>query len=77
MIIYSKIWGTFYLILYSLGLYTIVPNEKAEIEQISLMTVTGQSIDVNINNNQLDLTNEAAGVYFLQVNGENIKLIKN
>ena len=59
------------------GLYTIVLDEKAEIEQISLMTVTGQSIDVNISNNQLDLTNEAAGVYFLQVNGENIRLIKN
>ena len=59
------------------GLYTIVPNEKAEIEQISLMTVTGQSIDVNMTNNQLDLSNEAAGVYFLQVNGENIRLIKN
>ena len=59
------------------GLYTISLDEKAEIEQISLMTVTGQSIDVNISNNQLDLTNEAAGVYFLQVNGENIRLIKN
>ena len=59
------------------GLYTIVPNEKDEIEQISLMSITGQSIDVNMQNNQLDLSNEPAGVYFLQVNGENIKLIKN
>ena len=59
------------------GLYTIVLNEKEEIEQISLMTTTGQSIDVNMTDNQLDLTNEAAGVYFLQVNGENIRLIKN
>ena len=58
------------------GLYTIVPNEKEEIEQISLMSITGQSLDVNISNNQLDLTNEPTGVYFLQVNGQNIKLIK-
>ena len=59
------------------GLYTIVPNEKDEIEQISLMSITGQSIDVNISNNQLDLSNEPNGVYFLQVNGQNIRLIKN
>ena len=58
------------------GLYTISLDEKAEIEQISLMNITGQSIDVNMQNNQLDLTNEAAGVYFLQVNGQNIRLIK-
>ena len=47
------------------GLYTIVPNEKDEIEQISLMSITGQSIDVNMSNNQLDLSNETAGIYFL------------
>ena len=58
------------------GLYTISLDEKAEIEQISLMTITGQSIDVNMTNNQLDLSNEAAGVYFLQVNGQNIRLVK-
>ena len=46
------------------GLYTIVPNEKDEIEQISLMSITGQSLDVNISSNQLDLSNETAGIYF-------------
>ena len=59
------------------GLYTISLDEKAEIEQISLMSITGQSLDVNMTNNQLDLSNEPIGVYFLQVNGQNIKLIKN
>ncbi len=62
----------------SMGIFTVKSNNK--IQTIEIINLMGekiyQSTNQQINNSQIDLSNQPNGIYLLQINSENGFLIR-
>ena len=59
----------------STGIFTIVNENEGE-KTYNVINAFGQKIIVNIEKNQLDLSNQPSGLYYLQMQNQAVKLVK-
>ena len=56
------------------GLITI-EGISADVSQIPLINIQGQLIDIQVKNNQIDVSNLPAGIYLLKINENSVKIV--
>ena len=56
------------------GLITI-EGISADLSQIPLINIQGQLIDIQVKNNQIDVSNLPAGIYLLKINENSVKIV--
>ena len=55
--------------------FITIEGISADVSQIPLINIQGQLIDIQVKNNQIDVSNLPAGIYLLKINENSVKIV--